>query len=555
MADIISQTEQIVHDEMSYSDLLCLAHTLRETIANLQTTIDLLNETIRQKDIEIKSHQEQINYLNTQLFGTRSEQTIYVDAAQGKLFPDKEDAETQVEAAMDTVATASPVHVSAHDRKAKRAQKDKYANLPTEQEIIRMSEEELNKYRAQGKVVIEIGIEHCRFEIRTEPSKTKRVDVCVQKYKIYDPKEDTEIFISADIPTPLIEHSFVSASLVSFIIANKYLAGLPLYRQEQIFRNQSFPVTRTAMANWVITVSQNPLEKLYLRLCRLIIEGKVIHADETTIQVLKEQGRRPQQRSYMWVYSTAKRSDRQIRCFVYENSRSGECAHNFLRDFIGILISDGYGGYFKVEVIRAGCWAHMRRKWVEAIPKGVSSENSNAETGLAYCNMLFAFERTTEMLSDEERLLARNKTTDGKEPKSAREILKNYWQWVDSFDEKEVSGKLKKAIVYAKNQKQYLNTFLEHGEIEISNNQAENAIRPFVIGRKNWLFSDTEKGAHASAIIYSLFETAKANNLNPYKWMEYLLTVLPERFAYDPKDNIDDLLPWSDKMQTSFKMK
>lgn len=152
---------------------------------------------------------------------------------------------------------------------------------PPEQEIIRIPETKLDEYRAQGKKVVEIGIEHRRFEIRAEPARIKRIDVCAQKYKITDPKEGTEIFISADTPTPLIEHSFASASLVSYIIANKYLAGLPLYRQEQIFRNQGFSVTRTAMASWVITVSHNLLEKLYLRLCRLIIEESVIHADET----------------------------------------------------------------------------------------------------------------------------------------------------------------------------------------------------------------------------------------------------------------------------------
>ena len=144
-------------------------------------------------------------------------------------------------------------------------------------------------------------------------------------------------------------------------------------------------------------------------------------------------------------------------------------------------------------------------------------------------------------------------TSDKDEPQSAREILKEYWEWVDSFNEKEISGKLKTAIVYAKNQKEYLNTFLEHGEIEISNNQVENAIRPFVVGRKGWLFSDSVDGADASAVIYSLIETAKANNLNPEQWIEHVLSVLPERFAYDPNDNVDDLLPWADDMQAKFK--
>ena len=188
------------------------------------------------------------------------------------------------------------------------------------------------------------------------------------------------------------------------------------------------------MANWVITVSELYLERIYLCLCKLIVQQPVIHADETPIQVLKEPGRRAQQKSYMWVYTTSKRAEIQIRCFSYEDSRSGERANRFLKDFNGILISDGYGGYLKVEVIRAGCWAHMRRKWVEAIPKGVPSENSIAAIGLKFCTQLFEFERNIEDLSDEKRAIERqiihgkSKSDEQKEPPSAKEILQEYWK-------------------------------------------------------------------------------------------------------------------------------
>ena len=315
------------------------------------------------------------------------------------------------------------------------------------------------------------------------------------------------------------------------------------------------------MANWVITVSELYLEKIYLRLCKLIVQQPVIHADETPIQVLHEPGRRAQQKSYMWVYATSKRAKIQIRCFSYENSRSGERANRFLKDFNGILISDGYGGYLKVEVIRAGCWTHMRRKWVEAMPKGVPSESSTAAIGLKYCTQLFEFERRIENLSNEERAIERqkihvkgdNKPDEEQEPPSAKEILQEYWKWIDSLGA--TTGKLKTAVTYALNQKQYLETFLDHGDIEISNNQEENAIRPFVVGRKGWLFSDTPQGARASAVIYSLIETAKANNIKPAEWLEHVLLVSSDRFAHVPNYDVDDLLPWSDEMQTKFKLK
>ena len=518
------------------------------------------------KDSIIARQQEEIAYLNEQIewlrkkhFGSQSEKTIYIDSSQKVLFSNDSGKSNPSDEALAQAAEEKPVHVPAHDRMPKRSRDEIYANLPPEKEIIELPEEQC--FDSNGRPLKKIGLEYLRTEIRSTPASHKRIEIYVQKYKASN--EDTEYvqIVRPDVPVPLIEHSYASASTVALIIANKYFSGLPLYRQEQIFKQQGFPLTRTIMANWVITVSKLYFEKIYLRLCKLIVKQKVIHADETPIQVLKEPGKKPQQKSYMWVYSTSKRADIQIRCFSYENTRSGERAHKFLKDFTGTLISDGYNGYLKVETTRAGCWAHMRRKWVEAMPTGVPSENSTAAIGLDYCTRLFGFERRIEHLTDEQRTVERQKihvkdeicSDDRKEPASAKEILQEYWTWIDTIGV--TTGKLKKAVTYALNQKPYLETFLEHGEIEISNNQVENAIRPFVVGRKGWLFSDTVEGARASAVIYSLIETAKANNIKPGEWLEHILSVLPERFAYDPNDCIDDLLPWADEMQSKFKLK
>ena len=524
-----------------------MKNSLLETNAALQ-------ESLREKDELIACLREQIANLQKIIFGSRSEKTVYVDPAQKELFPTESLENQQTVLAQ----TAQSISVPAHERKPKRSRKEIYDSLPAEKEIITLPEDRC--LDSNGQPMEAIGLEYLRTEIRSTPATHRRVEIYVQKYKVSNEDSEKVEIIRPDVPAPLIEHSFASASTVSLIICNKYFAGLPLYRQEQIFKQQRFPLSRTVMANWVITVSELYLEKLYLRLCKLIVEQPVIHADETPVQVLKEPGRRPQQKSYMWVYSTSKRADIQIRCFSYENSRSGERAHKFLKDFTGILISDGYNGYLKVEVIRAGCWAHMRRKWVEAMPKGVPSENSAAAIGLGYCTQLFEFERRIEQLSDEARAVERQKTHQREEnnpdnkkiPLTAKEILREYWQWIGKLGK--TTGKLKTAVGYALNQKQYLETFLEHGEIEISNNQVENAIRPFVVGRKGWLFSDTVNGARASAVIYSLIETAKANGINAGEWLEHVLSVLPERFAYDPNDCIDDLLPWTNEMQSKFKL-
>ena len=207
-----------------------------------------------------------------------------------------------------------------------------------------------------------------------------------------------------------------------------------------------------------------------------------------------------------------------------------------LKGFSGVLVTDGYSGYNVVsKVTRAGCWAHMRRKWLEAMPKEATKENSLAAKGLDYCSRLFELEREYEDLPDAERQRQRQLRS--------LPIAEEYYAWLETLFKP--SGKLKDAVTYAVNQRKYLCAFLEHGEIEISNNQVENAIRPIVVGRKNWLFSDTPDGAQASATVYTLMETAKANGLNPEKYISHLLTVLPERFAHDPKAQIDDLLPWA----------
>lgn len=531
---------------------------LLEMLKSLRDLNISLQKSIAQRDAIISSLQEQIANLQKVIFGTRSEKSVYIDAAQQSLFDEKDKANGQD--VLKSKQTQEPVHIKAHDRKPKRSQEEIYASLPQKEELIELPEDQ--RVGSNGKPLIPIGKKVIRKELRSTPAKYWVALVTVQMYKEDNGEEEQTRIIMPDVPAPLIEHSPASASIVAHIILNKYFSGLPLYRQEQSFRHQGLPLTRSIMTNWTITTSDLYLEKLYLRLCKLIVQQPVIHADETTVQVLKEPGRKPQQKSYMWVYSTSKRAEKQIRCFVYENSRSGECANNFLKEFSGILISDGYSGYLKVCVVRAGCWAHMRRKWLEAMPRGLSSENSAPAIGLRYCTQLFESERRIEHLSDAERVTERQKICNNRdqqpkekqEPLSAKEILLKYWEWVGTFDYEKLTGKLKTAVGYALNQKQYLETFLEHGEIEISNNQVENAIRPFVVGRKGWLFSDTVKGAHASAVIYSLIETAKANNIKAGEWLEHVLSVLPERFAYDPNDCIDDLLPWTDEMQSRFKL-
>ena len=392
-----------------------------------------------------------------------------------------------------------------------------------------------------------VGREYIRTELEVDRVKArvvKRYRLVYKDAEFAEEYGDTPIIVPK-MPVPLLPHSYLSRSLATDVLTRKYADGLPLYRQEQIWKRQGLQLKRGTMANWVIQLSNRYFRRLWKRMKEKLLKQGVIHADETVIQVLKEEGRSPTSESRMWVYASSKRADIQVRIFEYRDSRSGDCAVEFLGDFRGILISDGFSGYNKLlDVIRAGCWAHMQRKWREAMPKGEIGKKSVAAQGYKLCNRLFRLERNLEELSDADR--------QAKRQEKAKPIIDEYYAWIETITCS--TGKLKEAVTYALNQKEFLCAFLDHGEIEISNNQVENAIRPFVVGRKGWLFSDTPAGAEATAIVYTLMETAKANNLRLEDYIEHLLAVLPERFADDLEADIDDLLPWADAMQKRFAM-
>ncbi len=301
-----------------------------------------------------------------------------------------------------------------------------------------------------GRPLVKIGEEFLRSEINFKPSEITRTDIYRVKYA--DRSEEMEtgqtIIVSPIVPKPLIEHSFVSPSLASAIISFKYVNALPLYRIEQMFKQKRCPLTRATMANWMVQISQLYLSKLYHRFKARLLEQSVIHADKTPLEVLKEPGRSPKQKSYLWCYTTAKRNSLQIRLFEYQPSRAGCCPDTFLNGFKGILISDGYAAYGTLKnVTNACCWAHARRYWINAMPKGVPTDNCAQTIGLEFCNKLFELERRFESESNEDRYTKRNAPYDSAQPdeKSSTVVLNEYWNWLDSLGV--VSGALKKVVL------------------------------------------------------------------------------------------------------------
>lgn len=505
---------------------------------------------LSQKDQRIEELTQMLRNLQRAHFGQHSEKNVYVlgdGARQLSIF----DMEGDSSAAQDVSAISKiadeeetgEIAVSAHGRKRKRTLDELFAQLPVEEVVMELPEEE--RTGADGKALVCIGREFVRRELVMERAKLKAVKIYRKVYadRALEMETGETVVFKPEVPAPLLPHSYVTASVAADVLVKKYADGLPLYRQEQQWKRMGVPLSRGTMANWMIRLSGFYFLPLWKRLHEMLLEQNIIHADETVLQVLKEEGRAPTSQSRMWVYASAPHAPEQLRLFEYRDSRKGECAQEFLSGFHGILVSDGYSGYYKVDgVVRAGCWAHMRRRWRDAMPPGEMGKKSIAAQGYAYCNRLFALERKYAHLTDEERLLKRQE--------KSRPLLDAYWSWVESIPAP--SGKLKDAVTYARSQRTALSTFLEHGEVELSNNPVENAIRPFVVGRKGWLFSDTSDGAKASALIYSLLETAKANSLRLEDYVLYLLKILPERFAEDTNAGIDDLLPCAADIRERF---
>ena len=519
--------------------------TIQRQLTMLQSTIDSLREQSRQKDEEIERLRQIILNLQRAQFGQRSEKRTYVlddGNQQLSLFdtPEKSEEKSNPEPSQNP---EKEICVSGHSRKKKRTLEELCATLPVEERIVDLPDNE--KVNPNGHALTCIGQEYIRTELVLERAKAKVVKHYRKVYADRQLEQETgysEVFKPV-MPPPLLAHSYASASVVTDVLMKKYVDAMPLYRQEQMWKRMGVELKRSTMANWVIQVADLYLRPFWKRIRSELLTQSTIHADETVIQVLKEKGKPATSESRMWVYSSAKRADIQLRCFEYRESRSGKWAKTFLEGFSGVLITDGYSGYNKVqEAERAGCWAHMRRKWLEAMPEGADAKTCKAAEGYEFCNRLFELERQFEGLTAEERLIQRKEKSGP--------VLEAYWTWLNTLARP--TGKLKDAVTYAQNQKAHLSAFLEHGEIEISDNQVENAIRPFVVGRKGWLFADTPQGAEASAIIYSLMETAKANSLRLDDYLLHLLSIMPERAEQNKDFEIDDLLPWSEEMKSWF---
>lgn len=374
-----------------------------------------------------------------------------------------------------------------------------------------------------------------------------KVEIDEHHVGVYASKTDDRI-IKADHPKALLHGSLVSPTIAAAIMNGKYVNAVPLYRLEQEFSRYGLTITRQNMANWMIRLGESYLAVLYDYLHQKLYDYHVIQADETPVLV-NHDGRSAGAKSYMWVYRSGHLyADRQIVLYDYHKTRNSSHPREFLRDYSGICVTDGYQVYHTLErehedLQIAGCWVHARRKFDDAltvIPK-VHQNKSDAFRVMKQIQAIYREEGKLNKLSSEERLMQRQLVI-----KPLVDALFTYLKKMEPTVP--ASGQLRKAYTYILNQEKYLRVFLENGEVPIDNNASERAIRGFCIGKKNWQMIDTINGAHSSAIIYSIAETAKANNLKPYDYFVYLLEEIPKHMEQKDRTFLEDLLPWSKKL-------
>lgn len=377
-----------------------------------------------------------------------------------------------------------------------------------------------------------------------------RVEVEEHHIGVYASKTD-EHMVKADHPKALLHGSLVSPSLGAAIINGKYVNAVPLYRLEQEFQRYGLQITRQNMANWCIRLAEEYLSILYDHLHEELYFYHVIQADETPVLV-NHDGRKAGSKSWMWVYRSGHLyQDRQIVLYEYQQTRNASHPREFLKGYDGICVTDGYQVYHTLEkeleeLTIAGCWVHCRRRFDEAlklVPKP-SQKESNAFLLMKQIQAIYREEGKLNDLSSDERLKQRQAVI--------KPLVDAFFAYLKTINVSK-KDKFGDAVRYALNQEKYLRVFLTDGDVPIDNNASERAIRGFCIGKKNWQMIDTIHGAKSSAIIYSIVETAKANNLKPFDYVQHLLEEIPKHMNDKDCSFLEDLLPWSEKLPAGIR--
>jgi transposase len=491
-------------------------------------------ETLKAQNAELTGQvnwlMEQMRLVRQKRFGASSEKSEY---EQLNLF-------NEVEVTADEkVAEPELAEVQAHHRKKAKESGDKLpADLPVE--IVEHFLPEDQQICPSCGSQLHIMGKEIRRELKIVPAKAVIVEHIDYVYACRNCEKDAENvpIIKAPMDKPVIKGSFASPEAVAHIMTQKFVNGTPLYRQEQEWGRMGICLSRQTMSNWMLRCSEDWLEPIYEALHENLRKQEVLHADETVLQVLHEQGKTAQSKSYMWVYRTSGDTDAPIVLYDYQPDRRSKRPEKFLKGFMGYLHTDGYAGYHSLpeDIVIAGCFAHARRKFDEAIKMlpEKDREGSGAQGAKQYCDKLFAIEKQLKECSQKERYEKRQEL--------AKPVLEAFLSYLHSVNPAPKTG-FGKAVHYALEQWKYLEHYLLDGRLEISNNRAERSVKPFVIDRKNFLFANTARGAKSSAVIFSIIETAIENGLNPYAYLTYIFKNAPNCDMQNDDHALKRLLP------------
>lgn len=548
---LIEQLQQTILDQSKMIEELNKSMSaLKEShillVSDLNRQIDDLKTTIKNKD-------EEIALLRRKMFAPRSEKNTQCEG-QMSLSDFGIFNEAEQEASVKVVEKDDgTVTVKEHTRKKRATHEEIMATLPVKERIIDIDEDKRNCPNCDGPLEY-VGKEYLRDEVEVIPRQTVLYKVYRAVYKCPSCEKEEDLpTIFKPAYTPLMEHSYLTPSLAAYVLYAKFVLHIPFYRQEHDWEQNGLKLSRATLANWAISMGINLLSPVVDRMWELLMKRDLIHCDETRVQVLHEEGRKATTQSYMWLACSGNDGLPKILYYRYTPTRKGVNAVKLLSDFEGLyLICDGYQGYNAVaklhdHLTRCGCWAHLRRKLVDAIPTkgGEELPGSPAIEGRNLIDKLFLVESFLSDKTPEERTRMRN---DLEIP-----ILKAFWEWLDK--QKPVSGsRFATAVTYARNQKPIMENYLLDGRIAISNAIAENGVRDFAVGRRNWLFSASPNGATASAVIFSLIETAKANNLRVRPYLKEVITYMRDHKSGSERVDVDPILPWSDEMQKRFSL-
>lgn len=505
----------------------------------------------------------QLNYLRKLYFGKKSEKqplSIPADCDQLSIF---DEAEVTADGKTEDLPRQTNATVRAHARAKRRSREEILAGLPHEVHEYDLAPEDMGCPHC-GHEMEKVGREFVREECEYIPA---HVEVhayycaaytcrnclgggegCADCHKSTDACKDCRngprtVFVKAPLPPekryPVFAHSLASAATVAYVLYAKYVQAIPLYRQVKDWEMAGLVVNRATLANWVILCHRDYFQYLVAYLRKILLASAVLHSDETPVNVLDEKNR---VNSQMWVYRTGACEAHPIVIYDYQPSREARHPKRFLDGFTGYLVTDGMASYPVLKTVtNCGCWAHLRREFLKPTGGKIPDEGTGLRRGFDLVEALFMLEREFRDLSPDERLHERRKRS--------APILDEFWRWCTS-EYRLKSDPCSKPIGYATNQKQALCAFLLDGRIPITNNDAENAIRPFVVGRKNWLFCNTTNGAQASASVYSIVETAKANGLNPFQYFKFLLQRMPSADRNYSDAFLSGLMPWSHNAQS-----